>query len=65
MKTLIALAVIALIVGAVMLQGLLIMLLVGTIHHEFSQSVSPIGFWPSVGIGVILSLIFGKTASSN
>lgn len=48
----------AVIVAAVApLNGLALMLLMGVLHHEISPTVPAIGFWPSVGIALLVPIV--------
>lgn len=48
--------------------GYVFMMFVGLVHHELIGAVKPIGYWPSVAIGFIISLFmasFSKAASND
>jgi hypothetical protein len=52
----IALVVVVAVALGAALSGWLVMLLCGTLWHTFAI-LKPIGFWPSAGIGVLLSIL--------
>ena len=40
--------------------GFVFMMFVGLIHHELISAVKPIGYWPSVALGFIVSLFIAS-----
>lgn len=45
--------------GGAAVYGWMLMLLIGVLHAEMFPGLHPIGFWPSLAIGLLLSALTG------
>jgi flagellar biosynthesis protein FliQ len=57
--SLVGLGIVVFVAAMTLLDGWVIMLLLGALHHSVSANVPALGFWPSVLIALVIGFIVG------